>query len=901
MGNVFRVFRRDVLRLLKTPPALVVIVALMVLPSLYTWYNVVAFWNPYENAGNLRVAVVNEDAGGSSDLTGEMNLGDRIVEELHGNDQLKWVFTDYDDAMAQLDRGDCYAAYVVPQNFTERLLGLTEGRYDDPTLKYYVNERLGPVSPKITDTGATTLDETINSTFVSTVSDVAVKTTTEKVGEAHDAFDEARSQALLKVEEVQATLDRVRCTVGEVRDAAGTMRGRASDAKCSLDEAWQHVEEATASLDGVVAQAEEAARAVSGFAARAERRMDGALDDARRAAALARQEVQHVEGSIDQYRPQLQESLDRLDEQIENSDQQIADLEKRIAALPDGDPDKARLQRELTELKKLNEELKRQRASMQGALDSLDAAENAVAALDTIISTSLGNIQLVSDTVFGATLPAMGAGLGQVGAAVGQISAVLSAQHGLIESAKGLLDDLDDTLVTLESAMGEADGLLAAIQTDLSDVHDDLVLVSESSIITELFGEEGLDASRIASFMGAPTHVVTERLYPMNSYGEAMAPLFMNLTFWIGAFMLLVIMKQEVDSAGIRDLTVTQRYLGRFLLLAVIAAIQAVVCCAGVLLLGVQPASVPGLFFAAVVASLSYLSIIYALSVTLQHIGKGICVLLVFAQIPGATGLYPIEMTSSFFQAVYPWLPFTYGINAMREAIGGFYGDHYLVDVGVLVLLFALAMAIGILVRPLMANVNRMVARQVRKSGMFNNEDVEVPARPYRLSQIVRVLTDKQEYREVLQRRYERFERLYPRLIRGAAIVGIGVPAVVTVVFSLTPAEKATLLTFGLLWLVALCIFLVIVESLRYSFERQLRLETMSDEKLRSLYANRNKMEWSTASEDSGASSTASAMTKPAHRGSGRTRHAAARRARSSSAARRGSRTHHRDRGRHRR
>ena len=124
--------------------------------------------------------------------------------------------------------------------------------------------------------------------------------------------------------------------------------------------------------------------------------------------------------------------------------------------------------------------------------------------------------------------------------------------------------------------------------------------------------------------------------------------------------MLLVIMKQEVDGEGIRNLTVTQRYLGRFLLLAVMAVLQAVICCAGVLVIGVQAVNAPALFFAAAVASLPYLSIIYALSVTLQHIGKGICVVLVFAQIPGATGLYPIEMTSGFFQAVVPLLPFTY-------------------------------------------------------------------------------------------------------------------------------------------------------------------------------------------------------------------------------------------------
>ena len=63
MRNVLKILRRDLLRLLKTPQALVVVFALMVIPSLYTWYNVIGFWNPYDNTGNLTVCVVNQDAG----------------------------------------------------------------------------------------------------------------------------------------------------------------------------------------------------------------------------------------------------------------------------------------------------------------------------------------------------------------------------------------------------------------------------------------------------------------------------------------------------------------------------------------------------------------------------------------------------------------------------------------------------------------------------------------------------------------------------------------------------------------------------------------------------------------------------------------------------------------------
>ena len=170
MKNVFRVLKRDILRLVKVPPAMVVIIALLVLPSLYTWYNVLGFWDPYESTGHLHVCVVNEDEGADSELTGHIDVGQMIVDELHGNDQLDWQFVSYDEAMDQVKSGKSYAAFIIPADFSQKLLTLTTGHFEKPDIDYYVNEKIGPIAPKITDAGANTLDATVNATFVETVS-----------------------------------------------------------------------------------------------------------------------------------------------------------------------------------------------------------------------------------------------------------------------------------------------------------------------------------------------------------------------------------------------------------------------------------------------------------------------------------------------------------------------------------------------------------------------------------------------------------------------------------------------------------------------------------------------------------------------------------------------------------
>lgn len=129
---------------MKTPQALVVVFALMVIPSLYTWYNVIGFWNPYDNTGNLTVCVVNQDAGGSSELTGELNVGERIVDQLHENDQLRWEFTDYDAAMNELKSGRAYAGLCHPRAFHRRSAHHHHRKLHAAQDEYYVNEKSGP-------------------------------------------------------------------------------------------------------------------------------------------------------------------------------------------------------------------------------------------------------------------------------------------------------------------------------------------------------------------------------------------------------------------------------------------------------------------------------------------------------------------------------------------------------------------------------------------------------------------------------------------------------------------------------------------------------------------------------------------------------------------------------------
>lgn len=844
MKNVLRVLKRDFLRILKAPASIVVVLALIVLPSLYTWFNVVGFWNPYGNTGNLRVCVVNEDAGSSSNLTGAINLGDMVVEQLHDNDQLGWDFVDYDTAMEAVKSGHAYAAFVLPRDFSADLLTLLSGDFQQPQLEYYVNEKMNPVSPKITDTGANTLDTTINSTFVATVAKTVTDALGEEVGVAQGKIDDAHTNALAGVDKAQQSISGARDSVQGLRDAADQSQTKVADAASLLSDA----DEVLGDLSGQMLIVQSLMGTTQTDVSKLTSGLMGAMDSGSiflsQSAAKVNTAIGGAAASVTEAQGRVDGAIAQGNAMVSASQAVVAQMEALVAQMDDNDPNKASLEKAIERLKQSNtnasrslSELSDMSADMGRVAESVSSASDSV---NTAVQTTISNADSYRRTLSSDTFPAINAGVGNLNVAVGNLAAAASAQRVLVDQAISLTGQLSETLATARSALDQTDGVLADLQTSIDTVKTDLVALKTSTAITDFFGDgTTIDAEKVASFMQSPTEVKTEYLFPLNAYGSGMAPLFINMSLWIGVFMLMVIMRIEVDDEGIKNLTAAQRYIARYLFFGGMVSLQAIVCCVGCLAIGVQCESVALFLLTAVLASLTYLAIQLTLSTTLQHIGKGICVILIFVQIPGATGLYPIEMTSPFFQFIYPFFPFTYGINALRETIAGFYGLEWVSLIAHLGIFFAIFLAIGLALRPYFSNLIRMFAREIERSDIINGEEVHLPKRRFRVAQLVRVLSDREDFRHHIADHAARFICWYPRLKRGALIVGIAVPAVIAVVFAVTAMEKVVVLTLWLVWLVLVLTFLAVVEFIRDNIERQASLNAMTDDEVRTLFAAR--------------------------------------------------------------
>ena len=164
--RIVGIMAHDFQRVFTNPVAAIIAVGVMVLPSLYAWFNIQASWDPYGSTDNISVAVSNVDEG--TVVQGmELNVGKSIVESLAENEQIGWKFVNKEKALAGVRSGKYYAAVVIPEDFSKNMTSVLTPDIERPKIEYYVNEKKNAIAPKITDKGVGVIQQMVNKTFIS--------------------------------------------------------------------------------------------------------------------------------------------------------------------------------------------------------------------------------------------------------------------------------------------------------------------------------------------------------------------------------------------------------------------------------------------------------------------------------------------------------------------------------------------------------------------------------------------------------------------------------------------------------------------------------------------------------------------------------------------------------------
>ena len=195
MNNVWTIFKNDLKHLGKNSISWVVVIGLIVIPSLYAWLCVYAFWDPYNNTENLKVAVASVDEGYESSLVPvRLNLGKEILQELADNRQLDWVFVDRKEAVEGVKSGKYYAALVIPKDFSRNLLSILSDDVQSAEILYYLNEKENAIAAKVSSQGASTIQNTIDEVVAETATEIALNS----LGTLSDVLEDQDTQEVVE-------------------------------------------------------------------------------------------------------------------------------------------------------------------------------------------------------------------------------------------------------------------------------------------------------------------------------------------------------------------------------------------------------------------------------------------------------------------------------------------------------------------------------------------------------------------------------------------------------------------------------------------------------------------------------------------------------------------------------
>ena len=292
---------------------------------------------------------------------------------------------------------------------------------------------------------------------------------------------------------------------------------------------------------------------------------------------------------------------------------------------------------------------------------------------------------------------------------------------GSLGEVSGTLDSYADAMTTVQPTLDAGITLANTVETYLADIEDDVRRVTESEAFkrfTELM--ESSDAESMADYLSSPVQLNTEIIYEIKDYGAAMSPYYVMLALFVGSLLTAVMLKVPVTQPEFVGCRAVERYFGRFLTFFLMAMAQALVTAFGCLYFVGMETAEPALFvLACCLCSLNFASMNYALVYALDNVGMALSVVIMVIQVAGSGGSYPVHVLPQLFQTLYPFMPFHYGMDMIRETVGGMYGDTYLRCALVLLGMCALFTVFGLLVYYPARRLNAAIAASKEKSGIM--------------------------------------------------------------------------------------------------------------------------------------------------------------------------------------
>lgn len=733
MENIIQIFKDDVRGLGKNILALVIALGLCVIPSLYAWFNIYSNWDPYANTGNVSIAVASSDAGYTKDDGTYVNMGDAVIEQLEENDKLGWTFpATPQDAIDGVYSGEYYAALIMEEDFSQSMYDCLANGMEHPKILYYENEKKNAIAVKITDSGTSSLQQSINQEFT----EVVVTTLAENLDTiAGDDDGSLYNQLLTQLNSVNDNLlsynallsSFIECntslsdTVLDMKTVVSKLTSTMNSINSTANTAKSEAKAAADKLQSGVNTASNVANTAIGVKLN---KMAVAVTAANNAVNVAQQQLAKNENPT-----LIADSLNSTASNMSTISSTALDLANDLEQYKGNGVD--------DQIVSLQDRLKNMSTKASAAKEAASKAANTSKKVELTagaiadanrqiisagIDQAVAQIPSLNQEIYGDLSSKVQQAAGSVNSSIDRtVNALPSGQSVDVSGMGDVLDGISASLLAGNDALAGTQTILGNATNKLTNIITQLESVSDGEQYQKLMEIMENDPSLYGEFLSQPVTVTTQPVYETTNYGSAVTPFYTTLALWVGAIILVSLMKVKVVPKGsYQNSKDYELFFGRYILFFLLGQLQSLICVYGDLnLLGVQCHEPGKLYLIGAVTSFTFTLMIYTLTISFGDIGKAFAVVIMVIQIAGSSGTYPIELLPDIFQAIYRYFPFPYAINAMRETISGMYENDYSIYMGQLLIFAVASLVVGLVIRKPFMKVNHFIEERMEDTQLM--------------------------------------------------------------------------------------------------------------------------------------------------------------------------------------
>ncbi|MEV8542284.1 YhgE/Pip domain-containing protein [Streptomyces sp. NPDC051572] len=626
------------------------LVALLLLPLLYGALYLWSFWDPYGRLDRIPVALVNDDKGASADGK-KVTAGADITKGLRDSGTFDWHEVSAATARKGVEDGTYYLSLTMPADFSERV---TSSAGDSP------------------ETGALQVRTNDANNYI--------------VGQiSRTVFSEVRSAASTKAS--RTFLDRIFVSFSDIHGQTV----KAADGADKLKGGIGTAEEGSKDLaDGL-----KDAKKGSGKLSKGLKKLDtgaGDLEDGSAQVAAGTQTLANtVNGVADKAGPFLKDN----EKTIGDTAQLVADSAKTIRA-------------NLGTLVKTAPVAAKGAHAASDTLDEVYRARCETAVLKDAAcpdlkkaATAASDVAKVADDVNSLVVDQNG-DLKKLDA---NLATLQTQAQALADRAPHLSEDLDDAVAkvnrlnegaskvaagakTLHTGLGTAktgaadlDTGVGKLRTGAVDLNGGLYKLVDGS--GKLAGGLHDGAAQIPDYdkqdrdqrtgvMADPVQLASQDLHKAPNYGTGFAPYFIPLSLWVGAmvaYMLIAPMNRRALAAGASAWRIA---LVGWLPVVAVGVLQTVALMAVLhWAIGLEMARAAGTVGFLFLVTACFAAIVQWLNARFGAAGRILVLALLMLQLTSAGGTYPVQTSPGFFNAIHPFLPMSYVVEALRRLITG--------------------------------------------------------------------------------------------------------------------------------------------------------------------------------------------------------------------------------------